>query len=80
MRNLPFVLVMLALLAADSSALGQDGALDTSFDVLRKRAAESHSDAVIVFKNDEQIRSSWRYNQKTDEFRDFLPLVRSMGN
>ena len=27
-----------------------------------------------------QIRSSWRYNQKTDAFQDFLPLVRSSGN
>jgi Beta-lactamase class C and other penicillin binding proteins len=27
-----------------------------------------------------QIRSSWRYNQKTDAFQDFLPLTRSLGN
>jgi hypothetical protein len=54
-EKLAFAPVMLALLAVDSSARGKMAPQDTSFDVLRKRAAESHSDAVIVFKNDELV-------------------------
>ncbi len=79
MRNLLFALVMLALLAVEPSALGQVDASAKTLDVLRKRAAESHSDSVIVFKNDELVLE-WYADKMPPGPIDLMSCTKSIVN